>query len=410
MTPLAAAVGGLLACLAGSATAQNDTRSGPAAEPPGFVRVCDVSGTADFAVPGQETCLRPAGRGRGSRDAPGWPATTRQDGASWIVRDFLGSETPSRGELLAYTATFGPWAPIYLAPKKPAPLPAAGLTTIASRPDAEPIAINGISAPSFHGGAGGEVPDIIGIINQEHPLGSVQLDAAAALRVHAGLFPDPRPEVPSPAYTIPVAPSDPHESIGHRLGMDYLSPGDRLWLQAAYENPAYVTVTGAAPSPTSIEAETGRFGRVVLAPSDYFGDRRPQPGVSCIWTESFTCEPRKGEDKVPESAERPRPPTFGSIVSGASPDVRYYPGEIPGFGGAVAMPTSEEIRPGPRFIGMPITGFDIGAEFMYIDLKRARPAAAPGTSKPRTSQAAPVPATQGSPGEYQGRLRVQRAF
>jgi hypothetical protein len=256
------------------------------------------------------------------------------------------------------------------------------------------------------------VPDIVGDFRGAGPFGTVQVDAAA-LQAYAGLFTNQALAAPSPAYPIPPLPSNSYGlagQAGDQPNMDYLSPGDRLWLQAAYENGVYGTAAGTSTGATSGAADGDRVGRAVVAPLDSVYGWRPQPSADCVWTGNFTCEPRRDRENGADASKRFSLPTFSSAVFGPSQDVRYSPDAIAGFGGAMGMPKREETGVGPSFVGMPVGGFDIGAEFMYIGVKQARRVDAPASVAPVGTPAAGAPTVTGNPTEYQGRLRVQRAF
>ncbi len=417
---------GLAACLAGTAAAQDGDLAARRAAAPDYARVCDASGAASFVVPGTETCLALAGSKVGAsfrleqlritdgtspfpRDKA-WRVTGFETGLgafeSRPERDPAGAQVPRRDQLLAYIATFGDGFATTMSFEAQAARPAMPLGTIASRPDAEPISINGIPAPSFRGGRGGEVPEIVGTMRPEQLLGAVQLDAAAALRAHAGLFADQAPAAPSPAY--PVPPGGAYGlgvPGGVQPNMDYLSPGDRLWLQAAYQT-GYGAVAGTA---VGSPAEASHFGGAFLAPFDSVHGWRPQSNADCGGTAGSACAHRWGTDSGPDAAQRSWLPTFSAAVGGSAQDVRYAPAGISGFGGAVAMPRQDEPKAGPSLIGMPFSGFDIGAEFMYIKVKQVRPGG--GTAEPSPAPTAGAPVGKSNPTEYPGRLRVlQRAY
>jgi hypothetical protein len=316
---------------------------------------------------------------------------------------------------LAYTGTFGAGFPTWIAFADRSSEYPARIGTIASWPEADPISINGISAPSFRSGSGvQEVSEIVGDFRGTRNWGGVQVDAAA-VPVHAGLFTNQALAAPSPAYPIPPLPGNSYGLAGQtgvQPNMDYLSPGDRLWLQAAYENRSYGAVAGGGSGSISSTADAGRAGRAVIAPLDSVYGWRPQPNADCVWTGNFTCEPRRdrenGADASKDNSKRYSLPTFSSAGFSASPDVRYPPAATAGFGGAIGLPKFEDQRGGPSFVGMPIGGFNIGAEFMYIDAKQSRRVDAPANVVAPTDSAAPAAA--GNPAEHQGRLRVQRAF
>jgi hypothetical protein len=55
----------------------------------------------------------------------------------------------------------------------------------------------------------------------------------------------------------------------------------------------------------------------------------------------------------------------------------------------------------------PLKGFDIGAEFSYVHEYQTRPA---GLASDAVLEAAGLPAFQSNTNQYEGRLRIQRAF
>jgi hypothetical protein len=55
----------------------------------------------------------------------------------------------------------------------------------------------------------------------------------------------------------------------------------------------------------------------------------------------------------------------------------------------------------------PLKGFDIGAEFMYVHLNQSRPT---GLAPDAVLNAAGLPSFQANANQYEGRLRIQRAF
>ncbi|HXW72228.1 MAG TPA: porin, partial [Methylocella sp.] len=66
-----------------------------------------------------------------------------------------------------------------------------------------------------------------------------------------------------------------------------------------------------------------------------------------------------------------------------------------------------EGRVGTNLVWTPLRGFDIGAEFMYVHVDESRPA---GLAPNSVLQASGLPAFQSNTNQYEGRLRLQRAF
>ncbi|TPV97629.1 MAG: hypothetical protein USCAAHI_02917 [Beijerinckiaceae bacterium] len=85
-----------------------------------------------------------------------------------------------------------------------------------------------------------------------------------------------------------------------------------------------------------------------------------------------------------------------------------YPGDtLAGFGGGVGILNIKEGRVGSNLVWTPLKGFDIGAEFMYVNVNQSRPA---GLASNAVLNAAGLPSFQANTNQYEGRLRVQRAF
>jgi hypothetical protein len=74
----------------------------------------------------------------------------------------------------------------------------------------------------------------------------VQLSAAAH-QVDASLFGAPALTTPPTTYAFPALTSNSYGFAvqgGLKLNTDYISPGDKFWLQAAYEKGAYGYIAG----------------------------------------------------------------------------------------------------------------------------------------------------------------------
>ena len=85
-----------------------------------------------------------------------------------------------------------------------------------------------------------------------------------------------------------------------------------------------------------------------------------------------------------------------------------YPGDaLAGFGGGVGISNIKEGRVGTNLVWTPLKGFDIGAEFMYVHVNQSRPV---GLAPDAVLNAVGLPTFQPNTNQYEGRLRVQRAF
>ena len=99
--------------------------------------------------------------------------------------------------------------------------------------------------------------------------------------------------------------------------------------------------------------------------------------------------------------------TFSMQVYGSYLEVHYPAGALAGFGGAVGVSNLKEARIGTNLVWTPLRGFDIGAEFMYVHLNQTRPVGlAPDSTLTKTG----LPAFQSNNNQYEGRVRIQRAF
>jgi hypothetical protein len=162
--------------------------------------------------------------------------------------------------LIAYTTTFGSGFSATLSAEEQASRRTVIGSTIAGPANAAgtavvPATINGITAASFLGQpAGARIPDVVGNIRYEAPWGVAQLSAAAHQN-SASLFgssalgtPATTPTLPlTPGYAFPAATSNNYGfavQAGLQFKMDFLSPGDRFWLQAAYEKGAFGYIAG----------------------------------------------------------------------------------------------------------------------------------------------------------------------
>jgi hypothetical protein len=88
-------------------------------------------------------------------------------------------------------------------------------------------------------------------------------------------------------------------------------------------------------------------------------------------------------------------------------EVHYSAGALAGFGGAVGVSNLKEGRVGTNLIWTPVKNLDIGAEFGYVHLNETRPV---GLAPNAVLSARGLPAFQSNNNQYEGRLRVQRAF
>jgi Porin subfamily len=311
-------------------------------------------------------------------------------------------------DLLAYTATFGNGFSATLSFEDQPDRRAAIGSTIAST-TAAPITVGGIPATSFQAQPGGSrVPEIVGNLRLDQPWGAAQLSAAAH-QVDATLFGAPALTTPPTASAFPALTSNSFGFAiqgGVQLNVDYLSPGDKLWLQAAYEKGAFSYIAGNNLAYSYGSVNQNQFPGSGGTPLDYGDGWNPQINSDCVFTGSGACEQQWGWD-ITGAYKHYWLPILSSAIFGSYMEVHYPTNALNGFGGAVGVSNLKEARIGTNLVWTPLKGFDIGAEFMYVHLNETRPV---GLAPDSTLTAAGLPAFQPNNNQYEGRLRIQRAF
>ncbi len=310
--------------------------------------------------------------------------------------------------LLAYTATFGNGFSATLSFEDQADRRAAIGSTIAST-TAAPIMIGGISGTSFQAQPeGSRVPEIVGNLRLDQPWGAVQVSAAAH-QLDTSLFAAPALATPPTGYAFPALTSNSYGFAvqgGIQLNADYLSPGDKFWLQAAYEKGAFSYIAGNNYAFSYGSVSQNRFPGSGGTPLDYGEGWNPQINSDCVFTGSHTCEQQWGWD-ITGAYKHYWLPILSSAVFGSYLEVHYPGNALNGIGGAVGVSNLKEGRVGTNLVWTPLKGFDIGAEFMYVHLNQTRPV---GLAPDSTLIAKGLPSFQPNNSQYEGRLRIQRAF
>jgi Porin subfamily len=205
--------------------------------------------------------------------------------------------------------------------------------------------------------------------------------------------------VPSPTFGFAV-------QGGVQLNADYLSPGDKLWLQAAYEKGAFGYIAGSNYAFSYGSVSQNRFPGSGGTPLDYGGGWNPQINSDCVFTGSGSCEQQWGWD-ITGAYKHYWLPILSSAIYGSYLEVHYSANALAGFGGAVGVANLKEARIGTNLVWPPLKSFDIGAEFMYVHLNETRPV---GLASDKTLTANGLPAFPPNNNQYEGRLRLQRAF
>jgi hypothetical protein len=333
--------------------------------------------------------------------------------------------------LVAYTATLPNGFSATLSAEDQASRRANIASTIAGVTNAAGTAtsvvdIGGVSAASFQANpAGSRIPDIVGNLRVDQSWGAAQLSAAAhqndASLFGAGALATPATTsttaLSSPAYAFPAATSNSYGFAvqgGLQLNADVISPGDKLWLQAAYEHGAFGYIAGNNLGFNYGAVNQNRYAGSGFTPTDYSAGWNAQPGSDCVFTSStpnsFTgtvsCQQQWGWD-ITGAYKHYWIPTLASAVYGSYLE-EHFPGDaLAGFGGAVGVSNLKEGRVGTNLVWTPLKGFDIGAEFSYVHLNESRPA---GLASNAVLNAAGLPSFQANTNQYEGRLRLQRAF
>jgi hypothetical protein len=287
------------------------------------------------------------------------------------------------------------------------PVGAAGAAT--------PIVVGGIAGTSFIGTPAGTAwPDIVGNIRVDQPWGAVQASAAGH-EARGSLFASSSyptiaatTVVNSTSYAFPANTANAYGWAiqgGVQLNTDYLSAGDKLWLQAAYEQGALSYVWGNNLASSYGAVNGNRYYGSAYTPADTSAGWNTNM-YDCIFTASGSCEQQTGWSVV-AAYKHYWIPTLASAIFGSYAEINYSNNALAGFGGAVGVSNLKSARVGTNLVWTPIKGFDIGAEFMYVNVDQTRPV---GLAPDARLEANGLPAWRGSENEYEGRVRIQRAF
>jgi hypothetical protein len=298
--------------------------------------------------------------------------------------------------LLAYTATFG-----------------KGFSTTLSLEDHDwRRAAIGSTIANEQGVPGSQrVPDVVGNIRLDQPWGSAQVSAAAH-QIRSNLY---ATTTSGGLGTETNSNSDFGGAVqgGLAFNTDMIAPGDKLWLQAAFEKGAYSYVGGDnlawAYGPTNGQRTFGAG----VSPQDYNFGWDPQQPADCVYTgftaATATCDKPWGF-AFTGAFKHYWTPDVSSSVFGSFLSTNYDPNALAGLGGAVGVVDTQETRIGGSLVWTPVKGLDIGTEFMYLHLSQSNPAGIAPNYGTTSLNAAGVPAFKNNNNEYEGRIRVQREF
>jgi hypothetical protein len=391
--------------------AQADDRPVPQPAPVEYARICDPSGNGYFSIPGSDRCLQlgnlapamlddrrefdslarqPLFRDNISDGASREPPAGLASGRARLTIDPDGQNL-GPGAILAqlvYTATFGDGFSPSLSFADPR-TEAGG--RIVAPPD-PPLGVDsGLRGSSRSKPS--RISEIVGNLRLDPYWGELNVPASADPQAAlASIAPFPSPKELAPPYALPALTGSSNEFAaqgGGQSNLDYLSPGDKLWLQAAYEKapPSY-----AAGNPQ------------VSLSQNYVAGWSPQINFTCAFADRRKCDQQSSWD-ITGAYKNYWLPILNSTPFGSTLEVRNGV-ETPGGSAGTAGSTSVSgALIEPSLFRSPLTGFDIGAEYMYARVSQSRPAgAAIGNATARG-----LPAFSPT-GVYDGRLRVQRGY
>ena len=276
------------------------------------------------------------------------------------------------------------------------------------------VATTGTTA--FTGAA--RMPDIVGVLRIDQPWGAAQLSAAAhQVRVN---------EFAAPAATAgaggnPTAYANPLNSSssmgfavqgGVQFNLDeYLSKGDKLWLQATYARGAVGYVSGSNLDFNSGPSATANYGIGKNNVPDSWGWAGGYRQYDCVYTFTGSCD-KSSSVAVVAALKHYWTPTISSGLFGSYYRVMYSAAAntpINIFTGVptVGLPNYNETRLGTNLVWSPIKNFDIGGEMTWVRATIARPS---GLAPDAVLNAFGLPSYKGTTDVFAGKVRMQRAF
>lgn len=271
----------------------------------------------------------------------------------------------------------------------------------------------GFGTGSFVGTPAGTAwPDIVGNLRVDQPWGAVQLSAAGH-EARASLFAGTAIAGSPTSYAFPVSTTNSYGWAvqgGFSLNLDYfkvpyLSPGDKLWVQAAYEQGALSYIWGNNLASSYGAVNGNRYYGSGYTPADTSASWNTNM-YDCVFTASGGCERQTGYSFV-AALKHYWAPTVSSAVFGSYAAIYYSNNALAGFGGAVGVTNLKTARVGTNLVWTPLKGFDLGGEFMWVNVNQTRPA---GLAPDPVLNSAGLPSFRATNNEYEGRIRVQRAF
>ena len=193
---------------------------------------------------------------------------------------------------------------------------------------------------------------------------------------------------------------------GIKVNAPWIAPGDVFYLQGTYERGALGYVLGNTLSfqggfwASSLNYGQGAGGvPTTSAWIETFSD--------CVWTPLNKCEKQQGGALV-AAFKHYWLPTWSSSFYSSLLAIRYNADVTsPTFANVLGVSNYKELRAGANLVWTPVTGFDIGAEFMYTRGITDKPF---GMANDIFLVLQGLPTFSSTAKVYEGRLRVQRAF
>jgi hypothetical protein len=263
--------------------------------------------------------------------------------------------------------------------------------------------------------AGGRIPELVANLRWEGNWGAFQLSGAAH-QLRTTLYPKDATSVNPVTYAFPAASSEDFGfalQAGVRLDLGHIDPeifpaGDKLWIQATYEQGATGYVMGnnlnfnGGPVNANIFYGYGNGG--VKAGNGW--NYRP---YDCIWTAENPRHCDKSEGFVALAAIKHYwTPTLASGLYGSYMGLRYSHAAVIDAGGGVGAVNTDEFRIATNLIWSPVKNFDLGSEVMYVRANHLnRPM---GLAPDPWLVSVGLPAWKGVNGAFEGRVRAQRSF
>jgi len=312
------------------------------------------------------------------------------------------------------------------------------------------VAGTGIPLAGFGVGGGGggfgataggqQIPDIVGNLSVEQPWGSIQLSGAAH-QLRTSVYPDSGAicgittaglvmssggnscsslastlgpfDFHGPDFAGVANPAQIQNDWGFavqggvKVNAPWIAPGDAFYLQASYEHGAIGYISG------NTLAYKGGFWASSLNYGNGNGGTPTSNGwventfSDCVWTLLNKCEKQQGGALV-AAFKHYWLPQWSSAFYGSAMMVRYNADvNTPTLGNVLGVPNYKELRIGANLVWTPVTGFDIGAEFMYTRGITDKPFC---LTNDVFFALQGLPAFSSTSNVYEGRLRVQRAF